>query len=128
MQSIRKLILVGWVAGGVCLVATGAWAHHSNAMFAKDVTEITGTVTEFQWTNPHSWIQVDVETAPGQTEAWSIEWGSPNSLGRRGFRSNTFTPGAQVTMQINPMRDGSPAGVLVAAKFADGKMIGTWLE
>lgn len=129
MQAIQRRIMVVLLAGGIFLVATGAWAHHSNAMFDADViTEITGTVREFQWTNPHSWIHVDVATASGQSTTWAVEWGSPNSLGRRGFRSNTFPSGARVTIQINPMRDGSPGGVFVAAKFEDGTTVGTWGE
>jgi hypothetical protein len=126
MQPISKLIAAVLIAGGFFLIAAGAEAHHSGAMFADSVKEITGTVKEFQWTNPHTWIQVNVETSPGRTEEWSIEWNSPNALGRLGVRPNTFSPGARVTMQINPMRDGTAAGGFVAAKFADGKTVGTW--
>jgi hypothetical protein len=128
MQSISKVILVGLAVGGLCLIATGVQAHHSGAMFADNVTVITGTIKQFQWTNPHSWIQVNVETSPGRTKEWSIEWGSPNSLGRQGFRPNTFPIGTKVTMQINPMRDGTAAGGFVAAKLADGKTVGTWRD
>jgi hypothetical protein len=128
MHSTSKLILAGLMAAGLCGIIPGAEAHHSGAMFAEQVTVITGTIKQFQWTNPHSWIQVNVETAPGKSKEWSIEWGSPNSLGRQGVRPNTFPVGARVTMQINPMRDGTAAGNFVAAKFADGKTVGTWRE
>jgi hypothetical protein len=124
MQSISKLILAGLIAG-VFLLTTGAEAHHSGAMFADSVMEITGTIKQFQWTNPHTWIQVNVESA-GSTKEWSIEWGSPNNLGRQGIRPTSFPAGAKVTMRINPMRDGTAAGGFVAAKFADGKVIGNW--
>jgi hypothetical protein len=127
MQSTSKCILAAIVTV-LSLAAGGAEAHHSGAMFADSVREITGTVKEFQWTNPHSWIQVNVETAPGRTQEWSIEWGSPNSLGRQGHRPTTFRAGDKVTMQINPMRDGTPAGGFVAAKFADGKTVGNWRQ
>jgi hypothetical protein len=128
MESIPKIIALALVAAGLFLIATKTQAHHSGAMFATEVTEIAGTVKEFQWTNPHTWIQVAVETEDGLTEEWSIEWGSPNSLGRQGVRPNTFSPGARVTMQINPMRDGTHAGGFVAAKFDDGMIVGTWRE
>jgi len=96
-------------------------------MFSDEVKEITGTVKEFQFTNPHTWIQVMVETKPGEArQEWSVEWGSPNQLGRRGIRPSTFKPGATVTIRMHPMRDGSPAGGFVGAKFADGSTVGSW--
>jgi hypothetical protein len=110
-------------------VAAPLVAHHSGAMFDNTKTvELTGTVKEFQWTNPHIWIQVNVDKAgaPGGKEEWSVEGGSPNSLSRNGWRKTTFTPGAAVSIRVNPMRDGSHAGNFVGAKFADGKTIGRW--
>jgi hypothetical protein len=108
--------------GGQTLVA-----HHAGTMFSDEVKEVTGTIKEFQFTNPHSWIQVMVEVKPGAPpQEWSVEWGSPNQLGRRGIRPSTFKPGAKVTMRMRPMRDGSPAGGFVGAKFEDGTTVGTW--
>lgn len=102
-------------------------AHHAGTMFSDEVKEIEATIKEFQFTNPHSWIQVLVETKPGEApQEWSVEWGSPNQLGRRGIRPSTFKPGAKVTMRIRPMRDGSPAAGFVGAKFADGTTVGNW--
>ena len=89
------------------------------------VVELTGTVKELQWTNPHIWIQLIVEDKGLKTE-WSIEGGSPNTLSRRGWRSTTFKPGDVVTVRFNPMKDGTPAGGFVGAKFADGRTIGRW--
>ena len=101
-------------------------AHHSAAMFDHDtVMEITGIVREFQWTNPHVWIQVDVESDDGVVE-WSIEGGGPNSLSRQGWRPSTFPAGATVTLRINPMLDGTPAGGFVGARFEDGSTLGRW--
>ena len=116
------IVTCGLLGGAQALVA-----HHAGTMFSDEVKEITGTVKEFQFTNPHSWIQVMVETRPGEApREWSVEWGSPNQLGRRGIRPSTFKPGAKVTMRIHPMRDGSPAGGFVGAKFADGATVGSW--
>jgi hypothetical protein len=100
--------------------------HHSAAMFDNTkVVEISGTIKEFQWTNPHVWIQVNVKSASGQQE-WSIEGGGPNTLSRQGWRPTTFKAGETVTFRINPMRDGTPAGLFVAAKFSDAKTLGRW--
>jgi hypothetical protein len=107
--------------GAVMLAAPPAAAHHSFAMFdsAREVT-LEGTVREFQWTNPHSWLQV-VVAREGSAVEYSIELGSPNSMSRRGWRRTTFRPGDRLTLVMNPMRDGSPGGALVHAIDAQGK-------
>ena len=71
-------------------------------------------------------LSVQLSTAKGQKTEWSLEWGSPNMLGRQGYRPSTFPAGAKVTMKMHPMKDGSPAGEFIAAKFADGKTVGQW--
>ena len=108
---------VGWMA--MALLGAGlavpALSHHSFAMFdTRSEVTLDGTVREFQWTNPHGWLQVVVPRA-GATVEYSIELGSPNSMSRRGWRRTTFKPGDKVTAVINPMRDGSPGGALVYA-------------
>ena len=127
MKVVQEFTRVGWVLLGVLLAGLPAIAHHSSAGFnASEVKEITATIKEFQFTNPHTWIQVIVTDEQGEQEEWSVEWGSPNSLARRGIRPSTFPPGAEVTMRINPMANGSPAGGFVAAKFNDGTTVGNW--
>jgi hypothetical protein len=109
------------------LVTSGAVAHHSATMFDDTaVVELHGVVKEFQWTNPHVWIQIMVEGDDGQTEEWSIEGGGPNSLSRRGWRSTTFEPGEVVTVRGRPMRNGAPAASFIGARFADGSTVGRW--
>jgi hypothetical protein len=90
------------------------------------VIQIKGTVKELQWTNPHIWIQIHVEKPDGTREEWSIEGGGPNSLSRQGWRPTTFKPGDVVTLRINPMRDGSNAGLFVGAKFSNATTLGRW--
>jgi hypothetical protein len=109
-----------WIIA-IALAASPAAAHHSFGMFdvAKEVT-LSGTVREFQWTNPHSWLQLEADG-----REYSIELGSPNSMSRRGWRKTTFLPGDKVTVVINPMRDGAPGGALVYAIDRDGKRM-TW--
>jgi hypothetical protein len=124
MKFVKVIRVAALLAAGT--VATPLVAHHSGNMFDNSKTvELTGTVKEYQWTNPHIWIQVNVDK-DGKTEEWSVEGGSPNSLSRNGWRRTTFEPGAKVSIRINPMRDGSQAGNFVGAKFADGKTLGRW--
>ena len=60
-------------------------AHHSGAGFGEETKVIKGTVKQFQFLNPHSWIQVNVTDETGKVAEWSLEWGSPNELGRQGW-------------------------------------------
>ena len=102
-----------------------SWAHHSGAMFDRGkTTTITGTITEFNWTNPHSSMKVEV-TTDGKTESWAIEMNSPNNLVREGWKRTTLKPGDKVTVTINPLREGKPGGWYVAIKLPDGKQLGT---
>ena len=110
----------------IAVASLPLFAHHSGAGFSKDTREITGTVKEFQFTNPHSWIQVNVVDATGKTMEWSVEWGSPNQLGRDGYRPSTFAPGTKVNIKLHPMSNGALVGGFIAAKMPDGKVIGKW--
>jgi Family of unknown function (DUF6152) len=109
------------------IFAATAIAHHSGVEFdSTKVIEITGTVKEFQFKNPHTWIQVLVPDGKGGTVEWSLEWGSPNALGRDGYRPSTFPAGAKLIARLNPMRNGAPGGSFVGGKFEDGKTVGRW--
>jgi hypothetical protein len=124
-MKLRQVITVISFIG--LMLALPVHAHHSDAMFAREeVRELSGTVKEFQFTNPHTWIQLNVADENGQVVEWSLEWGSPNQLGRQGIRPATFPAGAQVTIRTNPMRDGTPGGAFIGARFPDGKTVGRW--
>src|SRR5262245_5286612 len=126
MASMKLTVLAAIVAGALGVAVTPVVAHHSAAMFDSQKTvELKGTIKEFQWTNPHVWIQVNVDKGSSKEE-WSVEGGSPNTLSRNGWRKSTFAPGAQVAIRVNPMRDGSHAGNFIGAKFADGTTLGRW--
>ena len=126
MKAIRVPAAAVLVVAAL-IAAAPAFAHHSAAMFDDTkVLELKGTIKELQWANPHIWIQVVVDEKGKKTE-WSLEGGSPNSLSRQGWRSTTFKPGDAVVVRLNPMKDGTPAGSFIGAKFeADGKTIGRW--
>jgi hypothetical protein len=126
MMRLIRMMAATLVASGVVTAAQLVGAHHSAAMFDDEkVLELHGVVKELQWTNPHIWLQVIVEDKTVKTE-WSLEGGSPNTLSRRGWRATSFKPGDVVTVRLNPMKDGTPAGGFVGAKFADGRTIGRW--
>ena len=115
--------LLAAAAGLMC--ASSALAHHSFAMFdqTRQVT-LKGTVKEFQWTNPHAWIEVEIQNAQGQTELWGVELNSPNNLIRQGWKRDVMKPGDKVTVLINPLKDGTKGGLFNAVWLADGKLLG----
>jgi hypothetical protein len=102
-----------------------AFAHHSGAMFDRDKElKLEGTIKSFGWTNPHSWIEINVTDTQGQVETWGVECNSPNNLARMGWRSTSFKPGDKVTISIHPLRTGERGGSFMKAVFADGKVLG----
>ena len=117
-------VLALTVAGGAA--PQPAQAHHSFAMFdlTKEVT-VTGTVRQFQWTNPHAYIQLMAKNAQGQDVEWSMEMGAPMYLYARGWRPRTLRAGMDIQVTINPLRNGRPGGVVRDVKTADGRQIGT---
>lgn len=121
---IRPLACVAWSLAGLS-AAPAALAHHSTSMFEpeKRVT-LTGSVKEFQWTNPHAWIQMTVTAPDGTTTDWSFECGSPNTLSRQGWKPSTLQPGDEITVVANPMKDGTSAGLMYTVALADGRTLG----
>jgi hypothetical protein len=101
-----------------------ALAHHSGAMFesSKTVT-LNGTVTEFNWTNPHSSFKVEVPNAEGKMEIWAIEMNSPQNLIPTGWKRTSLKPGDKVSAVVRPLRDGKPGGTYVSITLADGKKL-----
>ena len=107
------------------LSAMPALAHHSFAMFdAEKKITLEGTVKEFQWTNPHSWILMTVNNDKGQAEQWAIEMGGPAGLARQGWVPKTLTPGMKVKTVIHPLRDGNNGGQFMAITLPDGTLMG----
>ena len=119
---MKKSLLAAFAA----LLGSIAVAHHSGAMFDRSKTvTLKGTVKEFQYTNPHSWLQVLITGADGKTVEWGFESEGPSTLMRAGIRAGTFKPGEKVTVLASPMRDGRPAGALISVTMADGKVYST---
>ena len=120
-----RTALAGCFAATALAIACAASAHHSFAMFdqSKQVP-LTGTIREFQWTNPHAFIHIDVPNTEGASDLWKVELNSPNNLKRQGWKSSELKPGDKVTVVINPLRDGSKGGLFVSATLADGKVLG----
>jgi uncharacterized protein DUF6152 len=123
MSILRQTALV--IAATAAVIAgSAASAHHSTAMFdmEKSVT-LNGTIKEFQWTNPHTWIVFEVPNASGGTDEYGIEGMSPNYLARTGWDKHTLTSGDKVELTIHPLRDGRKGGFDVSVKKPDGTLL-----
>jgi hypothetical protein len=107
--------------------AIPALAHHSFAMFdQRRIMTLEGTVTEFQWTNPHAFIELDVRNG-NRTQHWSIELNSPNNLRRQGWTRTSLRSGDRVTLRMNPLRDGQTGGLFLDLNLPDGRVLDSGL-
>jgi hypothetical protein len=112
------LAAIAAVSAGGSLVA----AHHSATMFEETKTiTVEGVVKEFQYTNPHSWLLVDVKDKDGKITTWGFEAEGPSTLQRAGIRPSEFPVGTRLTITGRPMKDGRPAAIWVNAVRSDGK-------
>ena len=124
--SRLRRALLALVAGGAAVTTTPvAYAHHSFAMFdAEKKVEIEGIVKEFQWTNPHAWIMLNVAGDQGAPEAWAVEMNGPSGLVRQGWKPKTSTPGMPIKLVIHPLKDGTHGGQFMQVTLPDGTVIG----
>ena len=124
MIAVRLTTLMT-AAAVVAAGAVVAMAHHSFTMFdqTKQVT-LSGTVTEFQWTNPHAFIELDVTDEKCAVKHWSVEMGSPSILMQGGWKFKDIRAGDKVTVKLNPLRDGRTGGLLLQVTLPDGRMLG----
>ena len=127
MRRVGLVQLAAIVAGGIAAAAAPALAHHSFAMFdQRKLMTLEGTVHEFQWTNPHAFIELDV-TGDGKAKRWSIELNSPNNLTRQGWRRTSLKTGERISVRIAPLRNGNSGGLFLDLKKADGKVLDSGL-
>jgi hypothetical protein len=115
--------MAAFVALAAACFAVQGQAHHSFAMFDHEkMITISGTLTEFEWTNPHCWLHVGVvDAATGRTLDWAFEMGSIGQVTQQGWKTDTVKPGDKITIEAYPMKDGSRGGQYQGAKLSDGR-------
>jgi hypothetical protein len=120
-----KVNAVSLIAIAFAAFTAPAIAHHSFAMFddTKTVT-LSGTVKEFEWVNPHSWLRVMVnDEKTGKPAMWALELSSPSRLVTMGMRADSVKPGDTVSVTFHPMKDGTRGGQFMQATLPGGKQI-----
>ena len=106
-------------------LAAPAIAHHSPAAFeAQKTVTLVGTIKEFRWQNPHTWIEIMVPDGKGQEVLWNVELTSPTYLVRSGWKSNTLKPGDKATVVGRPLKSGEPgSAIFTSVTLADGRTL-----
>ena len=121
---MRKILVLATAFAGLAM-AEPALAHHSFAMFDNTKTiSVQGTVAEWQWTNPHTFIDLVVVSPDGKSTKWPLEGQSPNILIRQGWSATGFKVGDKITVTAHPLKSGDPGGSIMAVTLADGKVMG----
>ncbi len=121
-MSLARGLSLALLSCAALLPAVPAAAHHSFAMFdnTRSIT-LHGSVTAFQWTNPHAYLEVDAEQASGGTKHYTLEMTSPNMMSRGGWTSRTVKPGDVVSVIVAPLKDGQAGGLVLVLTLPSGK-------
>jgi hypothetical protein len=121
---MKPRLACAFLLAGIVAICGSAFAHHGNVAYQdKPIDLKPGTVTQFMWTNPHSFIKFDVTNDKGEVEHWAVEAGSPSALTPRGWTKNSVKPGDTITVTVFQAKNGSTVGRLAKIVFPDGKML-----
>lgn len=122
---MKTVIVYAGVLIATCVLSTKAPAHHSfAAVFDRDQPiEITGTVTDVEWLNPHVWFYVDAQNEDGEVKIWGFEMGSPNGLIRRGWNHNSLQVGDEIRVVGVSARDGSLRAAVRTVTLSTGQSL-----
>jgi hypothetical protein len=115
-------MLVVALAGGLILAASPAFAHHSTAEYdMATLTSVKGTVTKFEWSNPHAYIYMEIKDDKGNVAEWTAELASLGMLSRVNWKRDTVKPGDEITIHGNRAKDGRTLMRLDKISFANGQ-------
>jgi len=120
---MKRLQVAGSLVIALC-TAGSAWAHHNAAGIDRNKTvTVEGTVKQFKWANPHSWVELEVPDKKGGVEIWNAEMTAPAGLVRAGWKKTTVKAGDKVKLVVNPMANGTPGGLFVSMTLPSGQVL-----
>jgi len=120
---MKRLQIAGALVTALCVTGP-AWAHHNAAGIDRSKTvTVEGTVKEFKWANPHSWVEIEVPDKKGGVELWNAEMTSPAILVKAGWKKTSLTAGEKVKLVVNPMLNGAPGGLFVSIMLPSGQLL-----
>ncbi len=123
---MQKAATLFALALGVLAIGSPMFAHHGTGLYyGKDSITLKGTVTDFEWANPHVQIYFDVKDDRGEIVHWACETLSPGKLARNGWSREIMKSGDPITITLNPSRSGAPVGNLVKLVLANGTVLGS---
>jgi phosphodiesterase/alkaline phosphatase D-like protein len=125
--SMRKtFVTLLAVVAGLVIASRPMAAHHGAAAFENDPAKrlvLKGTVVQWIWSNPHTFLQFDVRGADGQPVRWVVEASNPPDMQNRGWTNKSFKAGDEVTVTVRPVKSGRPVGSIIQVQFADGHVL-----
>ena len=120
----RLTVSIGAVLAGLLFAGPTAYSHHSNVGFAVEtVLTANGVVKEWRWSNPHTWLIMDVDDGKGGHVEWAMEGRAPGVLLRAGWSRSVLKAGDRVTVHYSPSKDGTKVGMIARVTMADGKVL-----
>jgi hypothetical protein len=121
-----RLLRVFAITAGLLAISLPLFAHHGNSNFdsGKKIT-MKGTVSEWFWANPHCFLKFDVTDAGGNVVHWVAETSNPPDMINRGWSKLSLKPGDQVTVTVEPVKNGSPIGRVLQVVLPNGQILGT---
>ena len=123
-RSMATGLVITGLAASVYFSATASAHHAFAAEFDRESpVQLTGTVTEMRWANPHAWIYIDVEGEDGTVVNWALETRAANNLIRLGWRPNDVPVGAVLVIEGFQARNGSPTASIATVTFEDGRRL-----
>jgi hypothetical protein len=121
---MRTRIVTLAVMVNLFIATVPGFTHHADVAYERTSIELKGAViVKVAWINPHGVVSVDVKDQTGKVTRWTLEMGSPSAMQRVGWNRNSLSPGDEVTLDVNPAKNGTNFGRLLRAKTADGKLL-----
>jgi Family of unknown function (DUF6152) len=120
----NKPYIAAFAAAAFLLVTIPLFAHHGTASFdtEKELT-LKGTVTEWIWANPHCFLKFDAKDTTGGVRSWVVEVGNPTDMTKRGWARNSFRAGDEVTVTVQPVKNGAPIGRIRTVTLPNGQKL-----